>query len=306
MKPKVIDLFAGCGGLSYGFTKAGYDVVGFVEYWKPAITTFIKNHPNAEHLGTDITEISNKKLLKYKGKVDFIIGGPPCQGFSICGKRNLKDKRNQLYKEFLRFVRIIDPNTVVLENVPGLLSMNDYDNEKIINKILQELINLDYFVSYKVLTASDYNVPQSRKRLFIVAKKLDVFPKPSKKKKTTIEAIKDVSKDANAHLFFDTKQETIERIKRLKQGGRLSERFNFSRQRLHANLPSKTITTKPTFIHPYHDRFLTPRELARLQSFPDDFYFCGTRTDMVKQIGNAVPPLLAETIANNLGGRKNG
>ena len=306
MNPRMIDLFSGCGGLSHGFIKAGYDVVAFVEWWTPAVTTFLKNHPQAEHLGTDISAIKNDVLLKYKNKVEIIAGGPPCQGFSIAGKRNPEDYRNQLYKEFLRFVEVIEPKTVVIENVVGLLSMNDYDNEKIINKILHKLIELDYFVSYKILKASNYGVPQDRRRIIIIAQKLDLYPEPTIKGKTVIESISNIQKNINANENFKVTNYILEKIKTLKQGEGISKKFNFCRRRLIANKPSRTIPTKVLYIHPYEDRFLTPRELARLQSFPDNFYFYGSKTDMVKQIGNAVPPLLAEAIAKKLiGGTKN-
>jgi len=299
----VLDLFSGCGGFSHGFQRAGCKILGCVEWWKPARTTFLKNHPNSQCLGTDITKIPSENLSKLKGKVDIIIGGPPCQGFSICGKRNHKDKRNQLYKEFLRIVSIVRPKVVVIENVIGILSMKDYDQEKIINKITHKLIQLDYFVSYKVLNAANYEVPQNRERVIIIAKKLDLFPKPKTKKKTVIEAIGDLSlleNELNAHVHFNTTPEVVERIKNLQQGEKLSKSYNFCRQRLHAHGQSKTIVTKPLYIHPFYHRFLTPRELARLQSFPDDFYFCGSKTDMVKQIGNAVPPLMAGKIAASI------
>jgi len=296
----MIDLFAGCGGLSHGFQQAGFNIIGFVEYWPPAVTTFLKNHPSAQHLGTDITQVRDETLLPYKGKVEIIVGGPPCQGFSHCGNRNPKDKRNQLYKEFLRFVRIIEPKIVVMENVRGLLSMKDHDKEKVIDKIIHELIKLEYSVCYKVLKASDYGVAQNRERLIIIGKKLNLFPKPNTKKKTVLEAIWDIPQNTNAHVHFTPKKETIEKIKHLKEGEKLSKTFNFCRQRLRADKPSKTIVTKAIYIHPFHDRFLTPRELARIQSFPDDFYFHGSKTDLVKQIGNAVPPLMAQAIAQKL------
>src|SRR3989344_9395533 len=126
MSPTVLDLFSGCGGFSLGFQQAGYEIVAFIEMWKPAIETYKLNHPTAKHLGYDITKISNRELLEYKDKIDFLIGGPPCQGFSMAGKRNLNDPRNQLYKEFLRFVDGIKPKVVVIENVKGMLSMKDY------------------------------------------------------------------------------------------------------------------------------------------------------------------------------------
>ena len=299
----VIDLFAGCGGFSHGFEKAGYKVIGFVEWWDQAIETFLKNHSNAELIGKDICKISNETLSKFTGKVDLIIGGPPCQGFSLCGNRDVEDKRNQLYKEFLRCVSVIQPRTVIIENVSGLLSMRDEDNERIINKIIHNLIKQDYFISYKILTASDYGVPQHRKRLFIVARKLNFFPQACGSERTVIQAIGDIPNEygaLNGHLFFETQDATVAKIKSLKEGEKMSKKYNFSRQRLRANEPSKTVTTQSMLIHPIYDRFLTARELARLQSFPDDFVFTGSKTAMVKQIGNAVPPLLAYSIAKQI------
>ena len=303
MKPRVLDLFAGCGGLSLGFRQAGFDIVGFVEWWKPAITTFLQNHPRCRHLGKDITQVPDATLSELKGKVDIIIGGPPCQGFSTCGKRNPDDKRNQLYREYLRFVSIIQPKYAIIENVQGILSMNDFDGRKVIDKITSDLIKLDYFVCYKVLKASDFGVPQHRKRLIIIAKKINLYPVPKAEQKTVIEAIGNLpaeESDLNGHQFYNAKQETIERIKNLNQGECLPGKYKMERERLRAGKPSKTIVTQYRYIHPLYDRFLTARELARLQSFPDDFIFCGSKTSMVKQIGNAVPPLLAKSIATKI------
>src|SRR3989338_8338629 len=300
MKPKVIDLFAGCGGFSYGFAKSGFDVVGFVEIWQPAIDTFLKNHPSSKHLGYDITKIKNNEIEKYKGKIDLIIGGPPCQGFSMAGKRNPKDDRNQLYKEFLRFVKIIEPNIIVMENVKGILSMNDKGNERIINKIVNEFIKNNYFVSYKLFNSSDYVVPQNRERVVIIAKKLALFPKEKNTKFNAMDSLRDLpyeKTNLNGHLLFNPTKEVLNRIKNLDHGERLTSKFNFSRQRIHPDRPSPTVSTKPLFIHPLYDRLMTPRELARLQSFPDSFEFTGSKTAMVKQIGNAVPPSMAEAIA---------
>ncbi len=300
MKPRVLDLFAGCGGFSHGFQSEGFELIGFVEYWPPAITTFLKNHPHVFHLGRDITQVKNEILESLRGKVEIIVGGPPCQGFSYCGKRDSNDKRNQLYKEYLRFVRIIQPKIAIMENVSGILSMKDDNNEKVINRIVNDFINLGYFVSYKILKASDYGVAQNRVRVIIIAKKLNLFPEPKLLKKSVIEAISNIPQNHNAHIHFNPKKETLEKIKQLKQGEKISKTYNFSRQRLRADKPSKTIPTKTIYIHPFEDRFLTPRELARLQSFPDDFYFCGSKTNIVKQIGNAVPPLMASAVAKKV------
>jgi DNA (cytosine-5)-methyltransferase 1 len=300
MKPRVIDLFAGCGGFSHGFQKAGFEILGFVENWPPAVTTFLKNHPETVHLGEDITQIPDETFQKYRDKVEIIVGGPPCQGFSYCGKRDTNDKRNQLYKEYLRAIKLIQPEMAIMENVTGILTMKDSDNEKVINKIINNFIKLGYFVSYKVLKTSDYGIAQNRVRLILIAKKINLFPEPKKDKKGVIEAISNIKSDCNAHVYFNPKKKTLEKIRKLKQGERISKNYNFSRQRLFANKPSKTIPTKAIYIHPYEDRFLTPRELARLQSFPDDFHFTGSKTNVVKQIGNAVPPLLSYTIAEKI------
>lgn len=299
----MLDLFAGCGGLSYGFQKAGCSIEGFVESWKPAITTFLHNHPKALHLGSDITKVSDAALLTWKGKVDIIVGGPPCQGFSMCGKRDPHDKRNQLYKEFIRCVAFINPKVVVMENVAGMLSMEDKDGEKILLKIIDDLIQMDYFVSYRKLNAAEFGIPQNRERIFIIAVKLSLFPIPTFEKKTTMEAIQDLPEHEhwiNGHILFDTTPETLEKIKKLKSGEKLYSTFNFGRQRLRPDKPSRTVPTNPIFIHPEYDRFLTPREMARLQSFPDDFTFCGTKTDMATMIGNAVPPRLSQKIASTI------
>src|SRR3989344_3823538 len=248
--PTVLDLFSGCGGFSLGFIQAGYDIVGFVEMWKPAIETYKLNHPKAKHIGTDITKVRDEDILQYRNKIDVIIGGPPCQGFSLAGRRNRDDNRNQLYKEYLRFVEIINPKTIVMENVQGILTMKDKDNEKIINKILKDLIKLEYLVTYKKIKATNYGIPQNRERILIIGKKCNIFTETTNETKTVIETISDLPYEENgmnAHLHF-----------------------------------------KPTE---------TPRELARIQSFPDDFKFCGSKTSMVKQIGNAVPPKLAKEIA---------
>lgn len=300
MKPTVLDLFSGCGGFSHGFIQAGYEVIGFVEMWTPAIETYKLNHPNAKHLGFDITKIKDSELFEYKDKIDVIIGGPPCQGFSLCGKRNVNDKRNVLYKEYLRFVRIINPKTIVMENVKGLLSMRTSDNEKVINKIVNDLIELGYSVCYKILNASDYGVAQNRERLIIIGKKLDLFPASFNEKISVLEAISNISSEANGNVNFNLSENTLERIKILKEDERLNPKFNTSRRRIHGNSSSPTVMTKPLFIHPTENRLLTTRELARLQSFPDDFIFTGSKTSMVKQIGNAVAPKMAKEIAIHL------
>ena len=301
MKPTIIDLFAGCGGLSFGFQKAGFEVVGFIEQWKPAIETHLKNFPESKHIGFDINEVDEKKLEEYKGKIDVIIGSPPCQGFSMCGNRNPHDKRNRLYKEFLRIDKIIKPQYIIMENVAGLLSMKTPEGEKVINAIVDSLVMLGYSVCYKKLKAVDYGVAQKRERIIIIGKKCELYPQPTVTDHiSSIEALQNIPESISGHIFSRMTKDVANKINKLKQGEKLYKKFNSGRQRIVADEPSPTITTVNNFIHPFEDRMLTPRELARLQSFPDSFEFCGTLTSITKQVGNAVPPLMAEALAKNI------
>jgi len=301
MKPTVIDLFAGCGGLSLGFHNAGFEVVGFIEYWEPAIATHLKNFPESRHIGSDIKKVDEKTLEPYRGKIDVVVGSPPCQGFSLCGKRNPNDERNGLYKEFLRVVRFVEPEYVIMENVAGLLSMKNSEGEKVINAIVGDFIALGYFVCYRKLKATDYGVAQKRERVIIVAKKCKLYPEPTVSKYVSVmEALQNIPKSISGHKFSNIQPNVLSKISKLKQGERLYENFNSGRQRIFADKPSPTVTTGNNFIHPFKNRLLTPRELARLQSFPDSFEFCGTPTAITKQVGNAVPPLMAESLAKSL------
>ena len=297
--PIVLDLFSGCGGLSLGFKNAGYNIKYFVEYWKPAIETHKINFPECELLGTDITSIDNKTISNIKD-IEVIIGGPPCQGFSMAGNRNADDARNQLYKHYLRFVKIISPKLVVIENVNGILSMKSPEGERIISHITNDLINLGYIVSYKKLKAVEYGIPQKRERIFIIGIKKELYPTPNNKIFHVAESLRNIPEHYNAHLFSTPTTETINKIRNLQQGQKFNKNYNLSRKRLYADRPSPTVTTVNLFIHPTEDRFLTPRELARLQSFPDTFTFYGKKTCITKQVGNAVPPKLAEVLAKKL------
>jgi DNA (cytosine-5)-methyltransferase 1 len=188
-KPTVIDLFCGCGGLSYGFIEAGYDVLLGIDHWKDAIVTFENTHKNAKGLVADLFTETPKDISKKTGikNVDIIIGGPPCQGFSIAGKRIIDDERNQLYKSFVRFVKHYQPKVFLMENVPNIVSMG---KGVVKNSIIEDFEKLGYTVVYKVLLASDFGVPQNRKRAFFIG---------TKNKK---------------NLFFPNRQQKIHKCKR--------------------------------------------------------------------------------------------
>ena len=169
-KPTVIDLFCGCGGLSYGFIEAGYDVLLGIDHWKDAVVTFENTHQNAKGIISDLFTETPKVIAQKTGikNVDVIIGGPPCQGFSIAGKRIIDDERNQLYKSFVGFVKHYQPKVFLMENVPNIVSMG---KGVVKDSVIEDFEKLGYTVVYKVLLASDLGVPQNRRRAFFVGTK---------------------------------------------------------------------------------------------------------------------------------------
>lgn len=337
--PNVIDLFCGCGGFSLGFERAGFDVLLGIDVWKDAIKTYSFNHKKSNSLIADLSSLNPSEIENLlNGKdIDVIIGGPPCQGFSVAGKRIIDDDRNKLYKSFVRFVAFFRPKAFVMENVPNILSMG---NGIIKENILKDFENLGYTVEYRVVVASDYGVPQNRKRAFFVGITKEghfVFPNPLLSDKITVkEAVSDLpdysvvdggtypmlpqsdyqklmrcnSLSLNNHQVTEHTKQTKEIISLVPDGGNykdLPENLQSIRHvhiawtRLNSKKPSITIDTGHRHhFHYQYNRIPTVRESARIQSFPDDFYFTCSRTSQFKQVGNAVPPLLAESIAKSL------
>jgi len=339
LKPIVIDLFCGCGGLSYGFIEAGYDVVLGIDHWQDAIKTFEHNHEGAKGLVADLFNETPKEISKKTGikKADIIIGGPPCQGFSIAGKRIVDDERNKLYKSFVSFVEFYKPQVFLMENVPNIVSMG---KGVVKDNIIEDFEKLGYNVVYKVLLASEFGVPQNRRRAFFIGTKgEDVFKFPEIKNPEFVsssEAISDlpeesiadgtkypikakseyqekIRKNANGlynHEITTHNDQTIEIISLVPDGGNYKDlpvhlhktrNVNIAWTRLNSKKPSFTIDTGHR--HHFHYKFNrvpTVRESARIQSFPDTFIFLGSKTSQYKQVGNAVPPLLAEVLAKSL------
>lgn len=175
----IIDLFAGCGGLSTGFEMAGFNILVAIEKDEWASETYRVNHPNTKVITEDITKIVNPKSLIPNGmSIDGIIGGPPCQGFSLSGKRDPKDPRNSLFMDFVRFIKEIKPNFFMMENVPGILSMKTASNEYVRDLILNEYDKAGYNAQYKILNAAEYGVPQSRTRVIFIGIRKDIEFKP--------------------------------------------------------------------------------------------------------------------------------
>ena len=190
--PKVLDIFSGCGGMSWGLHKAGFDVIAGIDNWMPALDTFKLNHPDATIFNADIRELNadtvRQELGLKKGELDVLVGGPPCQGFSKNVPsiyRFLEDPRNQLYKDYLSFVEAFAPKVVVIENVAEIY--NAFNGE-IRLQIIENLVRLGYQVEVKVLFAPDYGVPQRRSRCFFFATRTGVvpqFPEPTHSKSGT-------------------------------------------------------------------------------------------------------------------------
>jgi DNA (cytosine-5)-methyltransferase 1 len=173
MQYSVLDTFAGAGGFSLGFELAGAKIIGAIEVDSWACETFKFNHPDTNVLQGDITAMTDQQIIDAFGasRPDIILGGPPCQGFSICNKNNNdpKDPRNSLFEEFIRVGRLLKPKIMILENVPNLVKAKTQNKELVVDIIQNELRNLGYFVEHRILEATDYGVPQIRKRLVVIA-----------------------------------------------------------------------------------------------------------------------------------------
>jgi len=338
-KLSVIDLFSGVGGLSLGFNQTNYKIVAGIDNWQDALDTFSFNHPESETINIDLSTPNKKSILdKLSEEIDIVIGGPPCQGFSISGKRNPNDPRNSLYQSFVEVVDALKPKAFVLENVPNLVSMA---KGAIKDNLISDFEKLGFTVTYKILLASDYGVPQNRKRVFFVGLRNGNyfrFPEPTHtdKKVSSFEAISDLPDESlkdgiknniqpkseyqklmrqktNSiynHQLTNHTEKTKSIISLVPDGGNykdLPEKFksirnvNIAWTRFSSNKPSFTIDTGHRHhFHYKYNRVPTVRESARLQSFPDNFRFLGSKTSQYKQVGNAVPPLLAEAVANEL------
>ena len=331
-------MFCGCGGMSLGFEKAGYNVQLGVDIWRDALATYRFNHHNSTGLCADMSSLTGDEVSEILGtkSVDVIIGGPPCQGFSVAGKRIVDDERNKLYKGFVRMVSYFTPLAFVMENVPNILSIGD---GVIKQSILDDFQKLGYNVETKVLLASDYGVPQNRRRAVFVGLRNGFFDFNIPTVDhiiTTEEALSDLTEDTiangasypiaptcdyqrmmrvNSNVVWNHdvtlhNEQTKRIIALVPDGGNYKDlpkdlqetrRVHIAWTRLNSKKPSITIDTGHR--HHFHykwNRVPTVRESARIQSFPDDFIFLCSKTSQYKQVGNAVPPIMAQAIAEHL------
>ena len=350
---KFIDLFCGCGGFSYGFRSAGFTSLMGIDAWEDALVTYKHNMPEAVAMHGDLKTIRSKEILDKlnvaKEEIDVIIGGPPCQGFSLSGKRMIDDPRNSLYKSFVAIVDEIKPKMFVMENVPGLIKLF---KGKVKEQVIEDFKNIGYNVSVQVLAADDYGVPQHRQRVFFIGINPDkikntekfTFPQPTHgdglwgyNRITCEDAISDLdfvpidhslgedipykisaqneyqkmmredSSSIKNHSITIHKEKTRQIISMVPDGGNYKDlpqelwstrKVHIAWTRMNSKKPCFTIDTGHN--HHFHykeNRVPTVRESARIQSFPDKFEFIGIKTSQLKQVGNAVPPLLAKAIA---------
>lgn len=333
---KIIDLFCGIGGLSLGFEQAGFEIVSAVDMWKDAIVTYNHNRKDKVAKVETVEDFNVKELpeLIQREHITGIIGGPPCQGFSTVGRRDVDDPRNKMYLEFYKTVKLASPDFFVIENVKGMLTLNK-------GAFVKDLIErfgtdgLGYTVNYKLLNAADYGIPQNRYRVFYVGiknKKFE-FPEPFNYKLTAKDGISDLEGATSEHYgrapqndfqkemragaikplnqdYTAHSEQTISIISQVPDGGNIRDlpaeiwkvrKYNKAFERMGTFKPSNTIDTgHRNYFHYAEPRIPTVRESARIQSFPDSFEIVGTRGSQYKQVGNAVPPMLAKIIANKI------
>lgn len=306
-----VDCFCGAGGLSKGLELSGLQGICGLDWFKEAGMTYEHNfhHPFVDG---DITlsevkqtfyDTINKKLNGRK--LDIVAGGFPCQGFSMAGNRIVDDPRNSLYKELLEIVRHLQPNFVICENVKGLRSILGGMVEQ---KIISDFREIGYEMNITTLCAADYTVPQKRERVIFIGNKIgktNYHPKPLLSPDmyiTTGQAIGDLMNHpedkAFNHVPTKHKPEMAQRMIECPEGQSLYKGYSDAWKKCPWNEPSCTIKENHggVNIHPKLPRVLTAREMARLQSFPDDFIFKGPKNKQLVQIGNAVPPLLGKAI----------
>jgi DNA (cytosine-5)-methyltransferase 1 len=319
-KPTAISLFAGGGGMTLGVAEAGFETIFATDIESSAAQTFAHNWPDMPFFHGDVRRLTRDRLDKYLGgrKVDLVVGGPPCQGFSTIGDQNPADPRNGLFWCFRRVVQWTNPSCFVMENVNYLRTQYGGRFEK---EIVAAFEALGYHVAVTTLDAADYGVPQHRKRVFFFGTKVDhpfAWPKPTHGHglipfRTVGDAIGDLTSmdhdESTNHTFLRHGDVVVARYKLIPEGGRMPppselpeeiRRKNFGNtyKRLHRKKPSLTLVPGNNAfpVHPTAHRSLSPREAARLQTFPDTYLFFGSRAEQCKLVGNAVPVELARNI----------
>ena len=318
----VVDLFSGVGGLSLGFQHEGFELLLANDSDRDAAATFRHNHPRVQFYEGDIKLLDEEKLksLLDEKKVNVLVGGVPCQSFSMKGQRILNSKkpdpRDFLFKEFMRITRILKPEIAIIENVKGILSRY---NGGIKDAIIRDFEKMGYKVDFKLLNAADYGVAQLRERVVFIANRINsenLFPKPThtpEKYVGVLEVLRNPPKINHEPRKLHGK--VLKRVKLVKPGDnwkslpkklQTGSTHSGAYGRLDPKKPSFTLTTRfdtppgGYVTHPNEDRAITVREGARIQSFPDDFVFIGNRISQYRQVGNAVPVKLSRALAKSI------
>jgi len=298
----VIDLFCGCGGMSKGLTDAGLNIIAGIDIWDKAINSYKKNFRH-QAICDDLTKLPPEKFNEIYNKenkiVDLIVGGPPCQGFSIAGKRNTTDPRNSLFMEYVKYINYFIPKAFIMENVIGILSMKTDKNEKVIDIILSQL-DTNYNCIVSKLYASDFEVPQNRRRVIIIGirKDLNIIPaepEPILSVENRIPVKNIILPKIEIDLSYYLSKKALLGIQNKKNKAK-ENGTGFGAQFLDLEKPSFTIPARYwkdgyDALVKYSDteiRRLTIQELKRIQSFPDDYILEGSKKDIIMQIGNAV------------------
>ncbi len=329
-KPKMVSLFSGCGGLDLGFERAGFDIIFANDFDKDAQAVYKLNIGDID--GRDIHTISEKDIPD----CDILTAGFPCQPFSNAGNRKgVHDSRGMLYKECIRIISEKMPKVIVFENVKGLLSTKYIDGRNLPDVIIDDLSDMNgigYNVQHRLLNASNFGVPQNRQRVVFVGIRKDIekvftFPDEQSKDKLTLRYVLEIPDDVPNQVSWGLSPQQIEMIEYIPEGGswkdvpyeHLAPRFKkirdnmkkyhspnfyrrFSRDEICGTITASAQPENCGIIHPTENRRYTIREVARIQTFPDDFIFIDDTqkniTAMYKVIGNAVPANLAFAIAN--------
>ena len=319
-KLKYIDLFSGAGGFSLGFDNKGFENVFSIDIEPNFCKTYKHNFENHKLIEKDICELSDSEIQYHKefDEIDVVIGGPPCQGFSIAGnigRKFVDDPRNRLFKEFVRVVKVVKPKFFVMENVARLYTHKKGETR---NEIIKDFEKLGYKVDCKILNSADYGVPQVRKRVIFIGtstnQKIEFPPKEVENYISVKEALSKYPKLESGeestipnHIAMSHSEQMLYKMSYVSDGGDRNEipvkvRPTSGDVRKYikyaSDKPSVCVTGDMRKIFHYEqNRALTVRELAKLQSFPDDFVFKGNRISQQQQVGNSVPPQMAEAIA---------
>ena len=341
--PTAMSFFVGCGGLCYGITAAGFNIVASNELVDEYRAIYKENFPNAKFLSNDIKDITDEEIdevLKEHPDIDLFAGGPPCQGFSLAGKRDVEDQRNTLFQYYLRIANKVRPKVILMENVRLLTSMKNPEGILVKDEIIRTFDKIGYFGQFYIVNASDYTVAQNRERVLFVGVRKDLKMKPDMlrpicgtsdnlfstciPKFTFGDAVSDLeyiesgeqSSTDKYHKATNHPEHVIRWLYNVPQGKSAHDNedpslrppsgYNTTYKRQVWSEPGCTVTTNFNMIsggnnvHPIATRALTTREALRLQSFPDSFKFTGKDGSIRTTIGNAVPPLLAYNVAKFL------